>query len=310
MYQNYNSSASYSPATINHIPPKAIFGVFVFGLISLLAILFFNGSKRLSIIAAVIFVIAIFFQTAITLRWGTWISPAPDKSLTFEQYLKAQQRNFGFLYPSGDVGAKSTIEHLRQLDQNPFLARISYEYDIVNSRQQAYDCLRKNPSSDHLCVENFEPDSLHTHRVTTDKLSHIALKYNSFNNLRFDANLENQGFFVLSFPYNSRWQAFIDNQIVPVYRCNGNENAIFVQPGKHEVEFRYWSWPALLGFMVSLLALFGTVLYESFAVVNPRIRWIVIISAALISLAIFGSWYHSLYSGNNIQTHYTWNANN
>ncbi len=62
-------------------------------------------------------------------------------------------------------------------------------------------------------------------------------------------------FLVLSEMYFSGWHAYVDGEETPLYRTNYLFRGVIVPPGQHVVEFRYRPWSAIIGTVVSIVAL-------------------------------------------------------
>lgn len=161
----------------------------------------------------------------------------------------------------------------------------------------------------HVFVENYPLTDIKTKTKTSDVtgIDQIDLKYNSFNNLRFDVTCSNPGFFVLSLPSN-HWRAYINRERVPVYRANGIENAIWLKTGKNNVEFRYWSWATLAGVAISCLSLFLVALYLMSKIQSKLLCRSAIFVTLCICIFSFFIWYRSLYWGGHLGTNYLWTS--
>ena len=74
------------------------------------------------------------------------------------------------------------------------------------------------------------------------------------NRIAIEAELQNPGFLVLSDNYHPDWKAMIDGKPTKIYRAYHTFRAIYLEPGKHTVNFVYDSPSYRLGSILSLLA--------------------------------------------------------
>lgn len=74
------------------------------------------------------------------------------------------------------------------------------------------------------------------------------------NRITIEAELQNPGFLVLSDNYHPDWKAMIDGKPTKIYRAYHTLRAIYLEPGKHTINFFYASSAYRLGSILSLLA--------------------------------------------------------
>jgi uncharacterized membrane protein YfhO len=74
------------------------------------------------------------------------------------------------------------------------------------------------------------------------------------NRIVIEAELQNPGFLVLSDNYHPDWKAMIDGKPTKIYRAYHTFRVIYLEPGKHTVNFVYESSSYRLGSILSLLA--------------------------------------------------------
>jgi hypothetical protein len=131
--------------------------------------------------------------------------------------------------------------------------------------------------------------------------------YSSFNHLRFRVYSGVPAFFGLSYPYTGHWRAKINGKSARVYRVNGAAHAVEIPSGESVIEFRYWSRAAFWGVVISTssLALIG--FFVCFRALGglPRVTGMVFV--LFISFGVFMLWHSNLYSGDNLETEYSWN---
>jgi len=81
-----------------------------------------------------------------------------------------------------------------------------------------------------------------------------------------EADLQADGFLVLSDTYYPGWKAFVDGREDKIYQADYLFRAVFLKQGKHLVEFRYSPLSFRIGLGISLAAgaiLLGIAVYSS-----------------------------------------------
>ena len=299
----------YSPEKLNNIPTVIVVLTTAFGLVSLAAMGFYGTSPRFRTITGIVLIAAVFLQARVTLRYGTWVAPKPGKISTFEE-IQAQQRKEVVFRCSPAKGSKFVIQHLQRTFLEPTLAHVCRKHTVVDSREEAYEYMARERSIDHIFVEDYPGAKTEAPVLPSGDtgLDSVELKYNSFNNMRFNVMCSRSAFFVFSLPYSHRWRAYVNEERLPVYRSNGIEQSVKLPAGNSVVEFRYWSWPALVGAGLSCLTLLLVSFGLLVAVRSRLIRYSAMIATACACVLALLSWYHSLYGGGNIGTNYTWTS--
>jgi hypothetical protein len=296
----------YTPLRLNEVQPISIALAVVAGMVSLIALALYSKLHSLRPVAGAILVTAVLLQTTVTLRYGTWVVNKPPPMPTFEQLCGYQRQKLAFWGPSGDWSRVELNEHLKNTFLEPTLSHISGKFTVVKTPQEAYERMAHERSIDTVVVENYP--AAETQAGADEAVGQIELKYDSFNNLKFDVMCSRPAFFVFSYPYSDYWRAYINSEPVKVYRANGLEHAIWLPAGISKVEWRYWSWPAVLGMGLSCLTL-G--LMGLFLLWNLRVRLVgqaAMIATIFACALLFLVWYNSLYNGDNIATRYVWNT--
>lgn len=301
--------ARYSPAKMHNIPAMVTVLTITCGLASLAALVLLNTLRHFRTAAAVILVAAVFVQVTATLRYGTWVVSGQKRVPTYKKMRTEQLKRLAYQGYEGDW-SKIVLEHQRRTFVEPTLARVCRKYTVFGSRKEVYERMARERSIDHIFVENYPAAELKTGTSALDSMGidSVKLKYNSFNNQKFDVMCVQPAFFVFSYPYSKRWQAYVNGQRAPVYRANGIEHAILLPAGNSEVEFRYWSWPALAGTAISCLVLLSMTLSVLVTLRPGLFRRLVMIGVSCLCVIAFLMWYRSLYWGGNIGTNYTWTS--
>ncbi len=300
----------YTPARINRIPDTAVMISLMTGAISLLAIFLFRAFNRLRPVIAFILIAAVASQIICTIRYGTWVVKAGQPRQTYEQLEQLQQEVMDYRPVTGDWSRTKLEEHIRWSFIEPALGRFATSYTSVDSPRLAYEAMLEYRDIGHIYVEDF--DKVQAEEVTDDETTMsgrvVDLVYNSYNNLKFDTVGDKSCFFVFSYPYSRYWRAFIDEDRVPVYRCNGIEQCIWLPEGSHRIEFRYWSQPAIAGTVLTCITavLISVWLLTS---VRPRaLRYALFVAVSACFVLLFVIWYRSLYEGDNIGTKFSWSS--
>jgi hypothetical protein len=296
----------WTPLRINEVQPISITLAIIGGMVSLVALAFYSRLRSLRPVAGAVLVAAVLLQTTVILRYGTWIVRKPPPTPTFEQICNYQREKLTFWGASGDLSSIGLNEHLRRTFLEPTLSHISSKFTVVRTHQEAYEMMAHERSIDDVIIENYPVTDVQKNEVAGT--GRIELKYDSFNRLKFVVMCSQPAFFVFSYPYSVRWQAYVNSERVPVYRANGFEQAVWLPAGRSEVEWRYWSRPAAIGVGLSCLTL-G--LMALFLLWNLRVRLagqVGIIAAFFACVFLFLVWYNSLYTGDNIATRYVWNT--
>jgi hypothetical protein len=77
--------------------------------------------------------------------------------------------------------------------------------------------------------------------------------------VRLAAKTDRPGYLVLLDSWYPGWKASVDGQTVPIYRGNFLFRAIPIDPGEHSVVFEFYPLSLIIGVMVSILCLVGSV---------------------------------------------------
>jgi hypothetical protein len=302
------ATGRYTPARLNEIPDTVIKIGLVTGAISLLALFLFRAFGRFRTVTAFILITAVVAQVMCAVRYGTWVAKARRPRQTYEQLEQLQQEVMDYRPATGDWSRTVLEEHIRWSFIEPTLGRFAASCTPVDSTRRAYESMLEYRNIDHIYIEDF--DNVQAEQVTDNESgmsgSVVDLVYNSYNNLRFNAANDQSCFFVFSYPFSKYWRAFVDGVKVRIYRCNGIEQCIWVPKGRHHIEFRYWSRPAIAGTMITCItaALIGIWLLRS---AKPRfLRYASYTAVSACFALLFFIWFHSLYEGDNIGTKFSW----
>lgn len=262
--------------------------------------------------------IIIMAQVTVGIRYGTWVI----KKRLQPTLEKIDQKKKKKLTYSGSGGyGMETIGVVRQLQKSilePALAKFYRKYKRASGQRQAYRFLNKENVTDMLVIEVKKGeaereakrdiksrDKTRTHPGPHDR---VELEENTFNRLVFSVEAGAPGFLAFSFPYTDKWSAAINGTSTRVYRANGYMQAVYLEAGRHKVEFRYWSPAAFAGILVSCLAFLIISIYFAFFVLAGKQRVILVTIAVLVPAYLLFAWGTGLYSGDNLGTRYTWSG--
>ncbi|MFC1498666.1 hypothetical protein ACFLS1_09400 [Verrucomicrobiota bacterium] len=245
------------------------------------------------------------------LKYGTWVEQKQNTP-AFEQMLEQKRAKLEYSNFSDPVDMFSA-PMFRQLTYSwlePFLGKVYTKYRVAESNEEAYRLMEQGRKPDEIVVEQYdEPPALKAGVLGQEHksaINSVVLTYSSFNRVVFDVQAVGPGFFGISYPCTGHWKATVDGDEAQIYRANGAYQAIRVPAGDSTVEFRYWSSAAFNGMVVSCLmfVLVGTA--ASFYFLQRRRAVLTALIVFVSAVGVFGMWYRSLYTGQNIGTVYVW----
>jgi hypothetical protein len=254
--------------------------------------------------------LVVMVQVSLHLYYGTWVT-GDTATPTLESIDAAKKKSADYQGNPGDrtysdlVGARLAHSFLDER-----LALVYRRWRRVPGLEEAYTVMATERRADMNVVERFDgPPSSIVPPDADERKDTLSLRSATFNRLVFDVVAPLGGFVNLTFlDRNGRWRARVDSISVPTHFANGGEQAVFVTPGRHEVEFRYVSPAAVIGMLGSLAGL--TLVLVTLAVVEPRRRRRIALASVgmLLPPALFVLWSSSLYRGETLGTAYTWSS--
>ena len=243
------------------------------------------------------------------LQYGTWMEPKKNTP-ALTQLIAEKHESLDYRRDPGmGLLNKVVARQIRESCVESFLGKVYCEFESVPDTDTAYQYLAGGRAPDVAVIEN------KTAREDGDadkgefmRPSEVRLAYSSFNRLVFNVRAACPGLFGFAYPHTGHWRAWVNHQAVKIWRANGAANAVDIPAGESQIEFRYWSQAAFWGTFISCLifALTGALISLQF---NRNTSGI-LIAGALLSLGIgaVSLWYYSLYTGENLNTAYTWNS--
>jgi hypothetical protein len=103
-------------------------------------------------------------------------------------------------------------------------------------------------------------------------LDFANVKFTSYHpaDMKFEARPSNPSVLMLCDKYDPDWQVLVDGKQSELIRCNFLMRGVFLEPGRHEIEFRFR--PNIKMFYVNLIAIFASIFLLGYAVTTSRRR--------------------------------------
>lgn len=302
----------YIPSRIKAYPFGVDTFIFWVGFASLvLAALYTLARRWWKPLVGALLCLTVIAQCGVELRYGTWVTKNHSKA-TLEK--RDQNKRAGLTYKaSPGYGMESPLitEQIKKSILDPKLARFYRSFRTFATSDQAYQYLATKRTPDEAVLVGKRPEepvpdcSPSAESCPSDT---VTLKMSSFNRLVFEVKAAESGVFTLSFPFSKRWQVTVDGSPTTAHRTNGYLIGVPVPKGTHLLELKYWSTPTVVGVAVSLLVLFGLIVFFSFRYTPWKIRIPIVAIAAIILGGGYTLWFNSLYTGDNLETRYTWRS--
>lgn len=301
-----NPSTHYSAIALRKIPSWVEPVAFLLGAASLLLYMVTSMQPRLDVLLRAGVCVFAVSQLQCLFPYGTWVEQKRDTpSLAHMVSDRERDLSYPFL-PGSGLASKIVMRHVRRAPMEPFLARLFSEALFAETNEQAYAMMGQDRSQDAIVLEGLRPPTEgNAMPVILGEAARLELIYSSFNRLVFSTQSATPRFFGLAYPYTGHWRAFVNDHPVMIYRANGATHGVFLPTGNNRVEFRYWSDAAFWGMVLSCVAM---ILIAFMVAIHIAKKHFILISlgGVLFSILSFASWHHSLYSGSNMHTCYTW----
>lgn len=299
---------AFTPRSIHNISLQIISLVTLFGAALLISLIFYGALPRLRTVLGLLLCLATCLHIGGILRYGTFIAKKQEQP-TFKQITAQKKLKLDFLNnPGAGMYSSIIMKQLNHTFIEPFLGKIFTEVIPVSIQEEAYKRMEHGRLPQQVFIEDFDHKRAKAITETAHDMKDamVRLVYSSFNQLKFRVSSEAPAIFGLSYPYTGYWKAWVDDNDVEVYRSNGASHAIEIPRGESLVEFRYWSPAAFWGIVVSCTTfiLIGSYLCSMSVSKLPKLTTYFFI--LLLGAGGFIAWDHSLYTGNNLSTEYTW----
>lgn len=266
----------------------------------------FDRGKTKGIIFCTIFC----FQIIFLMYYCTPKQPNAKKP-TFGEMM-AQKRDklrYQANLPGGGFYSKSILKQSEKAFLEPYMGKLYPDYILSDDEEETYTIMAAGRRPDQVIVENFVPDR---EKYTTNSKNeffrgNIDLIYSSFNYIKFKVESSSDSFFGLNYPFSKNWSAKINDKDIKIYRINGIYQGVFVPEGSCKIEFRYASLSSFWGMLISCGSLLFWGVMVSSAMVRKKSSQILISCLmVMIPILLFIKWQESLYSGDDLNTKYSW----
>lgn len=300
--------APFTPLAIRKIPRFIEILVILSGMTALAAMALYDSRTRRAKATGVLLCLATVIQVGTVLKYGTWVTERRDQP-TFEEMMTQKEEKLDYrFYPGTGMYSSVVTKQLENSFMEPFLGKIFTEIVPVSNQDDAYFRMKQNRTPQQVFIEGYEPDenfSLHAQNIHLEDIK-VELVYSSFNRLQFRVFTPISSFLGLSYPYTEQWRAWLNDHEVPVYRANGAAHAIQIPKGKSLIEFRYWSSSAFWGMLISFATFIIIGFYFSGQAAAGLSRAFSVVLVLTLAVGGLFLWCHSLYTGDNLGTKYSW----
>lgn len=294
------------PVAINELAPGAAHAVWLSGLAALVLLALRAASPGRLVTSAL--VLAVVGQQALVLRSGTWVVEA-SPTTTWAEIAEAQRTPPGFRIDPG-AGMETSVVTAWRLEvgkqaRRPPFASLHWLERRVATRAEALQWLAAGHRGSAVVVETAAAgDPAATPRE--QRRGSIALVRDTFNELRFAADMRAPAVLRVGLPYSARWTATVDARPVPVLPTDGAWLGVRVPPGRSLVELRYESPASWWGMVLSCLtaSVLGSIL--AWGATRGPLRPVLVAAVVLAVACGFVVWQKSLYGGDSLGAVYQW----
>lgn len=126
--------------------------------------------------------------------------------------------------------------------------RVLYNYEVVKTNQETLSKLSSNSYDGNTVFFSKEPEF---QKRSNAPFIETLIKSESDNNIAYEIETKDSGYFVASETYYPGWKAVLNGKPVEVLRGNYAMRVVPVPPGKHLLEFRFEPEIYYLGLKVS-----------------------------------------------------------
>ncbi|MEO0088675.1 MAG: YfhO family protein [candidate division WOR-3 bacterium] len=194
--------------------------------------------------------------------------------IQIKNYLN--QPNFKQVFSGREYNIYENLTFLERAFLVPYYSIVKDKEEIFQFlKREDFDCqklllLYEKPKA----PESLERKVYEISNISLNKnIGNIQLLEYKANKINLEVETERDCFLVLSENYHPDWQAKLDNKEIKVLRAFHTLRAIFLEKGKHKIEFYYYSKYYQLGKILSILALIFLV-FNLFYFINERKRGI------------------------------------
>ncbi len=280
-------------------------------ILCLVSVCFFPAGHRRG--AGLLLAVFTVVQLLVFFRFGPYAIVPKEKTLTYDQILAQKKAAINFqpvFFLNQHAGSRIIVRQLNNYFMAPDLAKIYRRFSVASDIDEAYRMLNDDRQADEVIIEGFSalPVSPLKYENCESVQDQVNLTYSAYNRMVFSATACRPSFFVFSYPRSGHWQARVDGRKTVTWPANGVAHAVWLTPGKHTVEFRYWSSAAFYGMVISCLTLGMVIILVGIRRVSGFYGAGIAIAGIIVGAGLFWLWYASLYTGDNLGTRYSWRS--
>jgi len=137
-------------------------------------------------------------------------------------------------------------------------ARMFYDVKVITDENLLKDYMKSNEYDyKRTLVLEKTPTNMSLPKTDTASKINSSVKVTEYelNKIKLDVDTDENGFLFLSEIYYPDWKAFVDGKEAEIYRADYSLRAVYLEKGKHTVEFIYESKGFNIGSKLSLAAL-------------------------------------------------------
>lgn len=227
---------------------------------------------------------------AATLPFGTWVADRKP-SRNVDDIDARHRRNYAFVGDAG-FGLGTRLVSKAEAEKIPVrreLATVAEKAVFVSTNDAAVEAVKRGGLPATTVVLTMPETALPT--AQAGGASRALPTFINWNRWVFHVNAPRGGIFVFGQPAMNEWRATVDGKSAEVHTANAVFAAVVLEPGEHDVEFRYASPSTKLGaalffggFAV-LVALNGILRGMRRANLRPRVAWW---AAAALTVGLIG----------------------
>jgi hypothetical protein len=112
-------------------------------------------------------------------------------------------------------------------------------------------------------VENLPAELVNLINQNDNQIQSVAgeAKLISSGEMKVEVNTKAPGLLILTDQYYPGWQAFVDGKQATIYAVDGIFRGVFLEEGRHVIEFKYRPPSFIIGAMISLLSLLVNIIF-------------------------------------------------
>ncbi|MDY6906507.1 MAG: hypothetical protein SWH61_17685 [Thermodesulfobacteriota bacterium] len=255
--------------------------------------------------------VLVILQITIFFRWGAFAIEKKTETPTYNTIGDEKKKSINFqkvYYLNTGAGSQTVRTQLKNYFMEPQLARTYQKMIPARDAIETYKILNNTRKENEVVIEGAPPEEQNKIKIhpQTDTPDRVNLLFSSYNRMVFQVLAAQPTIFVFSYPNTGHWKALLNNNDCPIYRANGAAHGILIPSGKNTIEFRYWSGAAFWGMVVSCttLALLGII--TGIMIRQKGLKVFIAGGTLIAAIMVFLIWYMSLYTGDNLQTEFTW----